>query len=471
MTPVLRWIKSHLVVVICAVIILAAPITAWVISSGMNASLRAELQQTASKVKELDRYRSTTVALEVPGGDPISVRGVVNPRLLEAYESAVTTIGSQAEIVHAAGLERNRSINGRVRTADDILPDHFPAPRSKAGLEEMPFAMHEALVEAYRNLLAEVQAGTPPEAQAVSERLSRRRDVFVSGARKDSVDDLEGDEIDAMRGELAAARLNIYRSHALGEDGTSPIRFYAGLGQMPIAPEPKSMLPLGMMFEWQWDYWVTEDLLHAFAAANGDETVLQGPMKRLVSLNVLPLGAELPEGGGNSGGSGFSGGTPGMGAGGGNPGRRGRGGGNAAAAAPAASGAGAPARPGKARVDPGVAANVDKSLSITGRASNDVYDVRIVECELVVATRGIPKVIDAIAQQNFMTVLDVKIRPANAFSAANGGFIYGIEPVSRVNIRLESVWLREWTADAMPSDLREALGIQSEPNNAAGQAG
>jgi hypothetical protein len=114
---------------------------------------------------------------------------------------------------------------------------------------------------------------------------------------------------------------------------------------------------------------------------------------------------------------------------------------------------------------------VDKSLSITGRASNDVYDVRIVECELVIATRGIPKVIDAIAQQNFMTVLDVKIRPANAFSAANGGFIYGIEPVSRVNIRLESVWLREWTADAMPSDLREALGIQSEPNNAAGQAG
>jgi hypothetical protein len=114
---------------------------------------------------------------------------------------------------------------------------------------------------------------------------------------------------------------------------------------------------------------------------------------------------------------------------------------------------------------------VDKSLSITGRTSNDVYDVRLVDCELVVATRGIPKVIDAIAQQNFMTVLDVKIRPANAFSAANGGFIYGIEPVSRVNIRLESVWLREWTADAMPSDLRDALGIQSEPNNAAGQAG
>jgi hypothetical protein len=470
MTPVLRWIKSHLVVVICAVIILAAPITAWVISSGMSASLRTELQQTASKVKELDRYRSTTVALEVPGGDPISVRGVVNPRLLEAYESAVTTIGSQAEIVHAAGLERNRSIKGRTRTADDILPDHFPAPRSKAALEEMPFLMHEALVESYESLLADVGAGVPPEGQDVSERLSRRRDVFVSGARKDSVEDLEGDEIDAMRSELAAARLNIYRSHALGEDGTNPIRFYAGLGEMPIPAEPKSMLPLGTMFEWQWDYWITEDLLHAFAAANGDETVLQGPMKRLVSLNILPLDAKLPEDGGNSGRSGFGGGTPGMGAGGGNPGRRGRGGGNAAAA-PAEAGAGAPVRPGKAKVDPGVAAKVDKSMSITGRMSNDVYDVRIVECELVIATRGVPKVIDAIAQQNFMTVLDVGLKPANAFTAARGGFIYGIEPVSRVNIRLESVWLREWTADTMPADLREALGIQSEPNNAVGQAG
>ena len=470
MTPVLRWIKSHLVVVICAVVILAAPITAWYVSSGMSSSLRTDLQQTASKVKELDRYRSTTVALEVPGGDPISVRGVVNPRLLEAYESAVTTIGSQAEIVHAAGLDRNRSVDGRTRTADDILPDHFPAPRSKAALEEMPFAMHEALVDAYRGLLADVGAGAPPVAQGVSERLSRRRDVFVSGARKDSVDDLEGDEIDAMRAELTAARLNIYRSHALGEDGSAPIRFYAGLGEMPIPAEPKSMLPLGTMFEWQWDYWVTEDLLHAFAAANGDETVLEGPMKRLVSLSILPLGAELPEGGGSSSSSGFGGGTPGMGAGGGNPGRRGRGGGNAAAA-PADMGVGAPVRPGKAKVDPGAPAKVDKTLSITGRASNNVYDVRIVECELVVATRGVPKVIDAIAQQNFMTVLDVKLRPANAFSAANDGYIYGIEPVSRVSIRLESVWLREWTADTMPSDLREALGIQSEPNNAAGEAG
>ena len=89
MTPVLRWIKSHLVVVICAVVIVVVPLVAWYVSSGMSAELRSQLQQTASKVKELDRFKSTTVALQVPGGDPISVQGVVNPRLLEAYEKAV----------------------------------------------------------------------------------------------------------------------------------------------------------------------------------------------------------------------------------------------------------------------------------------------------------------------------------------------------------------------------------------------
>ena len=125
MTPVLRWIKSHLVVVICAVVIVVAPLAAWYVSTGMTAELKTELQQTASRVKELDRYKTTNVALEVPGGDPISVRGVVNPRLLEAYEEAVSKIGSQAEIVHAAGLARNQTLNGRVRGADDLLPGHF----------------------------------------------------------------------------------------------------------------------------------------------------------------------------------------------------------------------------------------------------------------------------------------------------------------------------------------------------------
>jgi hypothetical protein len=153
-------------------------------------------------------------------------------------------------------------------------------------------------------------------------------------------------------------------------------------------------------------------------------------------------------------------------------GRTGRGdnaGGDGTASANA-SGSG-PADPGIAQVDISAAAAIDKTISITGRTSNSVYDVRIVDCTIVVATRGLPAVIDAIAGQNFMTVLDVQLQPANAFAAAAEGYIYGIEPVSTVKLQIETIWLREWTADAMPGDLREALGIKSTPKTMPRQAG
>lgn len=63
MTPVLQWIKSHVLIVICGVIIVAAPVAAYVVSSGMNATLRDELQSSASSLRKLDGFQSTNVSL------------------------------------------------------------------------------------------------------------------------------------------------------------------------------------------------------------------------------------------------------------------------------------------------------------------------------------------------------------------------------------------------------------------------
>ena len=82
----------------------------------------------------------------------------------------------------------------------------------------------------------------------------------------------------------------------------------------------------------------------------------------------------------------------------------------------------------------------------------------------MVSTTGITDMVDALSRQNFMTVLDVRIRPVNVFEAATEGFIYGIDPVSKVDLVIETIWMREWTADLMPPDLRDALGIRSTPN-------
>ena len=123
---------------------------------------------------------------------------------------------------------------------------------------------------------------------------------------------------------------------------------------------------------------------------------------------------------------------------------------------------------GEPRIDPKREASIDHSISITGRMSNEVYDVRMIDCELIVATTHLPKLMDAIAHRNFMTVLNVRVAPADAFAAAKEGFIYGIEPVSKVNMQIETIWLREWTARMMPGELRNILGIQSDPPKAAG---
>jgi hypothetical protein len=60
-----------------------------------------------------------------------------------------------------------------------------------------------------------------------------------------------------------------------------------------------------------------------------------------------------------------------------------------------------------------------------------------------------------------MTVIDVEIRPENAFAAASQGFIFGRDPVCNVTLTIETVWLREWTAPLMPLEVRAALNIQA----------
>jgi hypothetical protein len=91
------------------------------------------------------------------------------------------------------------------------------------------------------------------------------------------------------------------------------------------------------------------------------------------------------------------------------------------------------------------------------------YDVRLSEVVFVAETSKLPKIFDALASQNFMTVADVRISPADPFEAAREGYLYGPEPVSVVTATIESVWLREWTAQYMPAAVRTALGIQSAP--------
>jgi len=147
-------------------------------------------------------------------------------------------------------------------------------------------------------------------------------------------------------------------------------------------------------------------------------------------------------------------------------------------AAPAGDGSGgeAPAAP-AARVelaDPTIdikaEAARDYSKRFTGRVSNGIYDVRLAEVTFVADTERLPAVFDALASQNFMTITNVRIAPADPFAAARTGFLYGIKPVSQVSATVETLWFRDWTARHMPAALRTALGITSGAPAGSGEA-
>jgi hypothetical protein len=101
----------------------------------------------------------------------------------------------------------------------------------------------------------------------------------------------------------------------------------------------------------------------------------------------------------------------------------------------------------------------DFKVSLTGRATNPLYDVINVEVGLVVENHRLPQVLDEIAKYNFMTVTGLQLKAVNPFEALAQGFFYGPEPVTEVHLNIETIWLREWTREFMPKATRQALGI------------
>ena len=81
---------------------------------------------------------------------------------------------------------------------------------------------------------------------------------------------------------------------------------------------------------------------------------------------------------------------------------------------------------------------------------------------MVVETEKLPVFVNALGNMNFITITDVSIQPANAFTAAERGYIYGPNPVSKVTLDLETLWFRKWTAVWMPQEVRDALGIKAK---------
>src|SRR5207248_669255 len=91
--------------------------------------------------------------------------------------------------------------------------------------------------------------------------------------------------------------------------------------------------------------------------------------------------------------------------------------------------------------------------SITGRHSggdNKLYDVRQGRLTLIVASSGLPALINAISRTNFMTVIGLDFAEIDPWADLDRGYYYGSDHVVRAVVKVETVWLRSWTEAMMP---------------------
>jgi hypothetical protein len=410
---------------------------------------------------DLTSASNAKATLPAPGGEPVELDVIATGEVVDQFSAALEKYSKDATEVYT----RARAFNN----GSDADPKHRPAvdstvfPRydtkSNAVVEQVRFKVADAIAAAYAKLLQDARAGVPP------------KDADVAKA-------VEGAELRYIQAELkqeSRAKLNTEQSAQLDRylgkvriaeytEAAKKISMYGDIAAFEV-PSRASVSALykskadalaqdTTLFDMQWKLWVATDIMRAFMACNRSAaSVLQSPVKQLMSLKVMPMDIGAPvavTGGGETSAMGgdvapTSDGTV------------------APEGAPAEATAAVPAAGADPVIDPKQEAKRDFSKRFTGRVSNGVYDVRLAEVTFVAETSKLPKVFDALAAENFMTVTNVRLVPADPFAAARLGYLYGQAPVSIVTATVETIWFRDWTAKHMPESVRTALGITSAP--------
>jgi hypothetical protein len=453
MKHTLEWVKGNVLIVVLGVVAIGSLVAGWMISASMSAAAREKLEGRVKKISELSAIEKANISLALPGKEPTSLQVVINQSVLDQYKEITGQLKSDADAVHKLTLERNR------RDHKPVLADVFPQPRADKK-DVIAFTLHKEIMAAYESLLNKVKAGMPPPPQQIAENLARRDSQFIEATlKKASRAALDEKELAQLTADLTRSRLALYGEQA------QKVSVYASLDALDLPAAPEKKPSLGQLFDWQWKYWLTKDILEAIADASaksggGSEpaSVLKSPVKRVLSIRIPDMGFAKAASSGTQGAfGGLSGGFSG---------------GDSAAPATPAPEATAATLAAAPVIDFTQEAPRDYKVSFTGRGSNQIYDVRSAKVTLIVETARLPELFDALARRNFMTVLDSTVRPADPFAAANDGFIYGKAHVSEVTLTIESVWLREWTVPYMPLEVRTALGISSgAPDPSAAPAG
>jgi len=451
MKHAITWMKSNLVTVLSSLVIFASiGVLGWTFTY-RNSKLTKVEADAKSLLNEINGFSNTRVPFPPANVDdpPEDVSGItINEVTLEHLDKVYGSMGREYKAIFDEVLKRNQ--RGHVLLVSGVLPktdaSHLRHEARKQYREAFSRIMQPYDSDTYEPRL---NAGAPLYPEELQFEMSRvevdfRPSTYGVGAGGAGLTEAD---LRALQGQKEE------RAEEMLKERAQAVHLYADTDiNSPGFPFDIGAWSTGMgtptfsqIYEGHMELWIQQDIAQAIAIANQvddqDTNVIEAPVKRLMSIDIIPGNVGLN----TLGGMGVQGSDKSGGGGGGMPGGAG------------ASGGGTAVGPGGGSPDSEL--SVDFNTGPSGRISNELYDVRHARLVAIVDYQQLPKLFDAIGQINFMTVLDCQLQDVDEYQGLKEGYVYGKGDAVRVDMLIESLWMREWTTPLMPKEVKERMGI------------
>jgi hypothetical protein len=432
-------IKKNLLIILCAVVAIAALIAAYWPVGNFFAELQTQTQQRAAM------YGTLNGLLTKPRNLPLTDPSKTTQDPLPYFPTeAIIAEGKKAtdEVSEESKKMVQNVINLNQASHPLLVSDAVPAPVSDTpkfrfrdlyklvlstdpavSIKTNPDLQAAKQPNLYNDML---QAAMPPletditakEADAWTNQYQQR--IIYSNGQP-----VNKDEVDA-----AYAKAKALIPDQMKSDVATQHKIYASPDVLVLEPNVVGPGVPDVYNIWmaQMRLWIQQDVCSAIAQANAKATnVLDSPVKRLIKLGIPQGTYVLPSG-------------------------------TAAGGAAVAAAVAVPVEGGDIAVLP-----KNTNVSPTGRVCNAMYDVVSFSLVIDVQASQIPYVLATLSQNRLIDVYNMDIISVDNAEQHNAGFLYGTEPVVRLSLKCEGLFMRSWTAPYMPTAVKAMLGIAPPP--------
>jgi hypothetical protein len=424
LAPIIEWFKANPMLVFCVAIILIS-IGSFYYPTHVQASrFQEEVEARQQVSQKIQGFFQTPADLppEEADGPPRKIQMVINDKAIEKITDVYQKLGKEADDIFKYAVDHNRY-------GHQVLLDKlFPKPED---MDDQPYQARIEYLKSFPVLSKYLAAGSPPSEEDKAELFRRDEEEYKRSLLIDVATALTEEQKADLTRKSAKKLVALYQSTA------RKFHLYADpvmLGGAYWQPGPFQVMEWGRepdrplmwdLWEGQMQLWIQQDICRAIAIANKvddpEASVVNLPVKHLLSIQVNPvyIGVNKPTSGTN------------------------------------------PVTTVAPLTDAAVKDELNKRLldnfpvSPTGRCANPLYDVRQAKLSVIVSSKHLPELLNAIGQVNFMTVIGMDMHDVDEFAALRNGYWYGTGDVVHVELTIESIWLRQWTAGHIS---KEAVG-------------